>query len=28
LRVRRIPPEELPQILEDHLTALKLAGVA
>ena len=24
----RIPPEELPQILEDHLTALKLAGVA
>src|SRR5262245_22259414 len=24
----RIPPEELPQILDDHLTALKLAGVA
>lgn len=24
----RIPPEELPQILEDHLTALKLAGIA
>ena len=24
----RIPPEELPQILEDHLTALKLADVA
>jgi hypothetical protein len=24
----RIPPEELPQILEDHLAALKLAGVA
>src|SRR5262249_51200747 len=24
----RIPPEELPQILDDHRTALKLAGLA
>jgi hypothetical protein len=24
----RIPPQQMPQILEDHLTALKLAGTA